>query len=47
VGEVEVEELLLGGVEPEAREILLHFHGRRHCRRRCCARSRARLGLEY
>ena len=27
--EVEVEELLLRGVEPEAREVLLHFHG--HC----------------
>lgn len=28
-GEVEAEELLLGGVEPEAREVLLHLHGRR------------------
>jgi len=25
-GEVEAEELLLGGVEPEAREVLLHLH---------------------
>uniref|UniRef100_A0A0E0CUR3 Uncharacterized protein n=1 Tax=Oryza meridionalis TaxID=40149 RepID=A0A0E0CUR3_9ORYZ len=35
-GEVEVEELLLRGVETEAREVLLHLHGRpshSHCRR--------------
>jgi hypothetical protein len=42
-GEVEAEELLLGGVEPEAWEVLLHLHGRRpghHCHRYSTACSR-------
>ena len=35
--QVEVEELLLGGVEPEAREVLLHFHGHPSDCHRCSA----------